>query len=104
MVKTIPHFINGKTVDLICVETSSGQLSDPKYALLEDDRLAFGTNRPGLVLRQDAETRFPGLRKALGSLSGKITLQAIREMSRAVDSDKKPAADVAAQFLRTLGV
>lgn len=102
----VPLFnaLRGKAIDVITASSSNGYLLDPVFVALEDDRIVFGRNRPALVVRQDLEGRFPGIGKALRAVSGKLNDKTIRELNRAIDHDKKPVAEVAAGFLRQIGV
>jgi len=44
----------------------------------------------------------PDVRRALESLAGRITVDDMRRMNRAVDADRRDPADVAGEFLARL--
>jgi glycine betaine/choline ABC-type transport system substrate-binding protein len=44
------------------------------------------------------------LRGALSQLSGKISLEAMRKMNAAVETDERKVEDVAAEFLKSAGL
>jgi osmoprotectant transport system substrate-binding protein len=54
------------------------------------------------VARRAALLRFPAVRAALESLAGRITIDDMRRMNRAVDSDRQDPAAVAREFLTRL--
>ncbi len=89
-------------IDLAAGRTPEGALADPSFQELTDDRGAFFPNEPALVVRREALQRIPQLRGALSELSGKITLAGMRRMNRAVERERRSAADVAADFLKEM--
>jgi glycine betaine/choline ABC-type transport system substrate-binding protein len=64
----------------------------------------FPAGQPGILVRDDILTAEPNLRSALNSLSGKITLDQMRQMNADVEIKEKPVADVAADFLKSAGL
>ena len=55
-------------------------------------------------MREEAETRFPGLRAALTELSGKIGSQTMRRLNYELDGKHRPAREIAREFLRSAGL
>jgi osmoprotectant transport system substrate-binding protein len=92
------------TVNMVTATTSDGHLTSPKWKALIDDRNVFPSGQPGVLVRDDLLTAEPNLRTALNALSGKITLDQMRQMNADVEIKEKPIADVAADFLRSAGL
>lgn len=98
------RLLDERQVDLVATEAASGYLTGDKYLVLEDDKGVFQPSLTGVVLRRDAQGKFPGLDTALKQLSGKLSLSAIRRLSVEVDGKNRRPADVAAEFLRAQGL
>lgn len=90
-----------KQVNMIAGNATDAQLSS-SITVLADDRHAFGPYQAFLVVSQDGEKKFPGMKKALEELSGKISEEEMRRMNYEVDIQKAQPATVAAAFLRKL--
>ena len=67
-------------------------------AILEDDRRYFPPYECAVVVRQQTLERFPQLRGALEELR-EAPDAAMRKLNYEVDGKKRPAAQVAAEFL-----
>ncbi|MBC7853526.1 MAG: ABC transporter substrate-binding protein [Pirellulaceae bacterium] len=93
-----------KQVDLIAANATDGLLSTGRFTVLRDDRKAFPPYEAALVVRPDADQRFPGFRKALLELSGKLSAETMRKLNYEIDGHHKNPADVAAGFLRSAGL
>jgi glycine betaine/choline ABC-type transport system substrate-binding protein len=90
---------NGK-VEMAAASATDGQLSRPEFTVLEDDRHYFPPYQCAVVIRDDLLTRYPAARAALAELSGRIPMDKMRLMNRAVDLDKRQVAEVAREFLK----
>jgi len=90
-----------RQVNMIAASATDAQLT-PAIKVLADDRHAFGPYQAFLVVSQDGEKKFPGMKKALEELSGKISEEEMRRMNYEVDIQKAQPATVAAAFLRKL--
>ena len=91
-----------RKVDMIAANSTDGPASVLDVKVLEDDKHYFPPYDCAVVIREDALGRYPGLREALEALSGKITAETMRKLNQRVDGDKRPAADVAREFLATI--
>jgi osmoprotectant transport system substrate-binding protein len=91
-------------VNMVAGSPTDPQLDGPEFAVLQDDRGAFAPCQAALAVRTDALERLPGLRPALAQLGGKFPLAALRKMAHAVQFERRPAAEVAAAFLREAGL
>jgi glycine betaine/choline ABC-type transport system substrate-binding protein len=91
--------LEGGQVDMIAGSATDGQIAKRDVAVLRDDRHYFPPYQCGVVVRQAAEAKLPGLRAALEELSGQITDDKIRKLNYAVDVEHRPAWKVAGEFL-----
>lgn len=91
-------------VNMLIATTSDGHLTSPKWKALVDDKMVFPAGQPGILVRDDILTAEPNLRGALASLSGKITLDQIRQLNAQDEIQEKQIVDVAAEFLRLAGL
>jgi glycine betaine/choline ABC-type transport system substrate-binding protein len=90
-------------VDMIAANSTDGLLSVLKIAVLTDDRHYFPPYQCAAVVREDVLTRYPALRGALEQLSGRLTDGVMRALNYEVDGKHRRAADVAAEFLKSVG-
>lgn len=93
-----------KQVSLVAANTTDGLLNKLDVKVLQDDKRAFPPYQACIVVRSDALSAMPDLRKALSELSGKISEVAMRSMNYAVDADHRPVRDVAKEFLQKAGL
>jgi osmoprotectant transport system substrate-binding protein len=89
-------------VDLAAANATDGMLGHSDFVVLNDDRHYFPPYECAIAVRDETLQKFPGLKQALGELSGRITDDAMRRMNEQVDIDHKSVADVARAFLETL--
>jgi osmoprotectant transport system permease protein len=87
-------------VDLIAGDATSGLIEAYDLTMLEDTRRYFPPYDAAIVSRSAALLAHPELRGALASLSGRISLEAMRRMNHEVDARKRDAAEVAREFIR----
>jgi glycine betaine/choline ABC-type transport system substrate-binding protein len=92
------------TITMAVATTSDGHLTLPRWKALSDDKNVFPAGEPGILVREDVLAAEPNLRAALHSLSGKITLDQMRQMNADVEIKEKLVADVATEFLRSAGL
>lgn len=86
-------------IEMAAASATDGRLADPAFTVLADDRRYFPPYECSIVVRQDALDRFPKLRGALEELSARISDSDMRRLNAAVDRERRPAAEVARQFL-----
>ena len=70
--------------------------------VLADDRHYFPPYDCAVVAREETLARYPALRAVLEQLSGKITAETMRRLNRQVEADRRPAVQVAEEFLNGL--
>jgi len=85
-------------VDVVAGNSTDGLIAALHLTVLEDDRRYFPPYEAAFVVRSEA-WRNPAVRRALESLAGRISADAMRAMNAAVDRDKRRPEDVAREFL-----
>jgi osmoprotectant transport system substrate-binding protein len=77
-----------------------------RYGLfqLDDDRHYFPPYDAVPVVRQAALEKYPALREVLKQLGGILSVDEMRKLNFAVDSEKRQAKDVAREFLSGKGI
>lgn len=96
-----PALMSGK-VDMAAANTTDGLLSALDVTVLADDRTYFPPYECSVVAREQTLEQFPGLRRSLEELSGKLNNTMMRRLNYEVDSLHRPVADVAAEALKTI--
>jgi len=90
-----------KQVDLIAGNSTDGLISRYRLVQLEDDRHYFPPYDAVPVIRRATLEQHPEIRTALRQLSGILSVAEMRKLNYAVDGDKRPAREVAREFLET---
>jgi glycine betaine/choline ABC-type transport system substrate-binding protein len=87
-------------IDMAAANATDGQLVNPAFMVLGDDRHYFPPYECAIVVREEALARDPRLRPALDELSGRISDAEMRRMNAAVDREHRSVAEVAREFLQ----
>jgi osmoprotectant transport system substrate-binding protein len=88
------------TVDVAAIFSTDPPLASGKYLVLEDTEANFGFQNVAPVVRQDLADELGGdFEDAINAVSEKLTDEAIIAMNSAVAIDKRPAPEVAREFL-----
>jgi glycine betaine/choline ABC-type transport system substrate-binding protein len=93
-----------KQVDMAAGNSTDGLLAVLPVTTLADDRHYFPPYDCALVVREEAEARFPGLKAALEELSGKIDSATMRRLNYQLDGKHRPAREIARGFLASVGL
>ncbi|MFL6414982.1 MAG: glycine betaine ABC transporter substrate-binding protein [Bryobacteraceae bacterium] len=88
-------------IDMAAADSTDASLTDPSFAVLEDDRKAFPPYNACFVLRKSLIDQRPDVEMALTMLSNHINAQTMRGLNRRVEVDHQPVEVVARDFLRT---
>lgn len=88
--------------DVAPAYTTEGQLTDPQFVLLEDDKKVWPPYNLAPVVRADVLKGSPGIADALAVVDNALTTQVITGLNAKVDLDKQEYEDVAADFYATL--
>ncbi|HXT33844.1 MAG TPA: glycine betaine ABC transporter substrate-binding protein [Vicinamibacterales bacterium] len=91
-----------RQVDLVAGDATSGLISAYDLVMLKDNRHYFPPYDAVPVARSAALLRYPAARAALEALAGRITMDDMRRMNRAVDAERQDPAAVARAFLAQL--
>lgn len=88
-------------VDMAAANSTDAALTDPGFAVLEDDRKAFPPYNACFVLRKSLIDQRPDVEMALSMLSNHINAETMRGLNRRVEVDHQPVEKVARDFLQT---
>jgi glycine betaine/choline ABC-type transport system substrate-binding protein len=95
-----PALDSGK-IDLISGFSTDAKLSMGLYRILEDDLGVSPRYEPAPVVQMESLQKFPGLEKALSSLSGIIDESTMQRLNAEVEIDHRSPLDVAQEFLKS---
>ncbi len=91
-------------LDVICAFATDGRIEKYDLVLLEDDRRFFPPYDAAIVFRNAVLERHPALKPLLGRLAGAIDDPTMRRLNFQVDEHKRPAREVASEFLLEEGI
>ena len=91
-------------VDMSAGSETDGMLSAIDVKVLADDKHAFPPYEAAFVVREEALAAHPGLREALGELSGKFNGTSMQSLNYQVDGKHVPIAEIAKGFLKQAGL
>ncbi len=94
--------LSQKQVDLVAGDATSGLIAAYDLFMLQDNRHYFPPYDAVPVARRATLLRHPEVRQALEALAGRITIDDMRKMNRAVDAERRDPAAVAGEFLAKL--
>jgi osmoprotectant transport system substrate-binding protein len=83
--------------------TTEGQLADPRFVLLEDDKHVWPPYNIAPVVRQNILTAYPAIASVLNAVNAKIDTPTITALNAQVDVDKREYAEVAKAFYSSIG-
>jgi osmoprotectant transport system substrate-binding protein len=89
---------------MIVVRATDGNLTQPKWKTLGDDRNVFVPKQAALLVQDSLLVAVPAARPALQELSGKFTVEKMRKLNAQVDLDHLQPKDVASSFLMESGL
>jgi osmoprotectant transport system substrate-binding protein len=89
------------TVDVAAIFSTDPPLASGKYVVLEDTEANFGFQNVAPVVNEELADELGGdFQDTIDAVSEKLTDEAIIAMNSAVAIDKRPAAEVAREFLQ----
>jgi osmoprotectant transport system permease protein len=91
-------------VDMIAGNSTDGLIDQLGLYQLEDDRKYFPPYEAAPVFRVDTLRRHPQIVEALRVIVGKLTDAEMRKLNYGVDGEKRRPAEVARQFLASVGI
>jgi osmoprotectant transport system permease protein len=89
-------------VDLIAGDATAGLIKGLDLYQLEDNRHYFPPYDAAIVARAETLLRYPELRTALDSLSGRISAADMRSLNYAADAEHRDIAQIVGEFLQRL--
>jgi osmoprotectant transport system permease protein len=89
-----------RQVDLVAGDATSGLIEAYGLAMLKDDRRYFPPYDAVPVARRAMLLAHPEVRHALAALAGRVSLEDMRRMNKAVDADRMDPAAVVRALLR----
>jgi len=93
-----------RKVDIVAGNSTDGLIDSLGLVALRDDRHYFPPYDAVPIVRKAALERFPQLRAALADLGGKISVDDMRRLNRAVDADQRDVAAVVRDFRAARGL
>jgi osmoprotectant transport system permease protein len=88
-----------RQVDLIAGDATSGLIDAYDLVMLEDNLKYFPPYDAVAVVRSATLLAHPEVREVLAGLAGHVSVSDMRQMNRAVDTDRRDPADVVRAFL-----
>ena len=92
------------TVTMIVTRATDGNLTQPTWKTLRDDRNLFVPKQAAVLVQDSLLVAVPAARPALQELCGKFTVEKMRKLNAQVDLDHLQPKDVAASFLTEMGL
>ena len=90
--------------DMIAANSTDGPIKAFHLAVLQDDKHYFPPYQAVPLVREEALTRWPQMRRAFDSLAGKVTAEEMQSMNEAVDGEHRDPAEVVRQFRQAHGL
>lgn len=94
------ELLKNDKADLAVAFTTDGQLTDPDFVLLEDDKAAWPSYNIVPVIRQDSLEKHPQIEEALNRVSAALDTETMQQLNAKVDLEKEEPEDVAAEFFQ----
>jgi osmoprotectant transport system substrate-binding protein len=91
-------------VNMSAGSETDGMLSSIDVKVLTDDKHAFPPYDAAFVVRNESLAAHPGLREALGELSGKFDSKTMQSLNYQVDGKHVPISEVVTGFLKQAGL
>lgn len=93
---------SGET-DIVGAFSTDGMLKKYELSVLEDDKQAMVQYRAVPLVKQETLEKYPELKEAVCTLTGKLTDSMMAELNYKVDEELKKPEDVAEMFLKENG-
>ena len=93
-----------KKVDIVAGNSTDGLIDALGLVALQDDRHYFPPYDAVPIVRKSALEKFPQLRSALSDLAGKISVEDMRRLNRAVDADQRDVPAAVREFRLSKGL
>lgn len=94
--------LSSDEADVAPAYTTEGQLAQPEFTVLEDDKQVWPPYNIAPVVRNDVLEENPDLAQILNEISAQIDTETITALNAKVDVDKEEYEEVAAEFYAEL--
>ncbi|MGA8282148.1 MAG: glycine betaine ABC transporter substrate-binding protein [Desulfobacterales bacterium] len=91
-------------VDVAMGFATDGRIKGFDLVALEDDLNYFPVYNPAPVVRKETAREYPELESIFSALAEKLDTQTMTDLNYAVDSEHKSVADVAHEWLKSVGL
>jgi osmoprotectant transport system substrate-binding protein len=91
-------------VDVAMGFATDGRIKGFDLVVLEDDLNYFPVYNPAPVVRKETAKEYPELESIFSALAEKLDTQTMTDLNYAVDSEHKSVADVAHEWLKSVGL
>ncbi|MGA8019857.1 MAG: glycine betaine ABC transporter substrate-binding protein [Desulfobacterales bacterium] len=91
-------------VDVAMGFATDGRIKGYDLVVLEDDLNYFPVYNPAPVVRKETAEEYPELESIFSALAEKLDTQTMTDLNYAVDSEHKSVADVAHEWLKSVGL
>jgi osmoprotectant transport system substrate-binding protein len=91
-------------VDVAMGFATDGRIKGMDLVVLEDDLNYFPVYNPAPVVRKETAEEYPELASIFSALAEKLDTQTMTELNYAVDGEHKSVADVAHDWLKSVGL
>jgi len=91
-------------VDVAMGFATDGRIKGFDLVVLEDDLNYFPVYNPAPVVRKETAKEYPELESIFSALAEKLDTQTMTDLNYAVDSEHKNVADVAHEWLKSVGL
>ena len=95
--------LESRQVDVAVGSNTDGLIAALGLVVLEDDKHYFPPYEAVPIVRRQTLERYPQVREVFSHLTGRLSAEEMRQMNYAVDGQKKDAAVVVRNFLRSKG-
>ncbi|MFD0049609.1 ABC transporter permease/substrate-binding protein [Actinomycetes bacterium NPDC127524] len=91
-------------INLVDAYSTDSELRQYRLKVLEDDKHLFPPYQGAPLMKKSLAEQYPGIKKALNKLSGKISDDDMRVMNYQVNVENKSALQVAKTYLKSHGI
>ena len=93
-----------KQVDMVAGSSTDGQISRLDVVVLKDDKKYFPPYEAAPIVRQEILKKYPEVRTAIASLTGKISADEMRQLNYLVEGELRDVKDVVQEFRKSKGL
>jgi osmoprotectant transport system substrate-binding protein len=95
--------LQNNNVDVVVAFTTDGDLSNPQFVLLQDDKAFWPSYQVIPIIRTDILRKSPAIKTLLDQTSGRLTTSILQQLNSKVDLEKQDYRTVVHTFLTKAG-